>query len=427
MPCTSLVCKDHFIYYADGRPFFYLADTAWELFHRLTLEEARLYLRDRAEKGFTVIQAVAVAEAGGTTVENANGHLPFSHLPDLTPCEAYFSHVDQIIDEAEQAGLYIALLPSWGKYWRSGSPDRIFTPENAYPYALFLGKRYRHKPVIWMLGGDSGLYNDHDYAVTDAFARGLREGDGGAHLITFHPIGPGSSVPLLNDRPWLDFHTCQSSHAARDHFNGVFIQEGWRARPPRPILDAEPRYEQIPVGFYNKDATPARRFDDFDARQAAYFSVFSGACGHTYGNNNIWQMYAPGREGIIGANIPWYEAIHHPGARQMGYLRKLMEKCDFTALEDASHLLFDAPVSGGERCLARIHREKKCALIYSPYGRPFGFDCSWVGARGFRQVWFSCKYGASYPHSTLYLGAYQTFAPPTQGRGEDWVLQIFAD
>jgi hypothetical protein len=59
-----------FIVRADGAPFFYLGDTAWELFHRLTMAEAELYLRDRAAKGFTVIQAVALAELDGLRTPN---------------------------------------------------------------------------------------------------------------------------------------------------------------------------------------------------------------------------------------------------------------------------------------------------------------------------------------------------------------------
>jgi len=54
--------NQRFLVYEDGRPFFYLGDTAWKLFHRLTREEADRYLENRAKKGFTVIQAVAIAE-----------------------------------------------------------------------------------------------------------------------------------------------------------------------------------------------------------------------------------------------------------------------------------------------------------------------------------------------------------------------------
>ena len=57
-------------------PFFYLGDTAWELFHRMTREEIEWYFDDRAAKGFTVIQAVALAEYGGLTEPNVYGRVP---------------------------------------------------------------------------------------------------------------------------------------------------------------------------------------------------------------------------------------------------------------------------------------------------------------------------------------------------------------
>jgi hypothetical protein len=52
-----------FLVTTAGRPLFWLGDTAWELFHRLDREQATRYLEDRARKGFTVIQAVALAPA----------------------------------------------------------------------------------------------------------------------------------------------------------------------------------------------------------------------------------------------------------------------------------------------------------------------------------------------------------------------------
>src|SRR6188472_2788845 len=62
-----------FLVTADGQPFFWLGDTAWELFHRQTREDAERYLRDRAERRFTVIQAVALAEFDGLGTPNAYG------------------------------------------------------------------------------------------------------------------------------------------------------------------------------------------------------------------------------------------------------------------------------------------------------------------------------------------------------------------
>lgn len=420
----KLIANGHFLYHDDGKPFFYLADTAWEMIHRLNLEETKIFLADRASKGFTAIQTVLISELNGLTEPNANGDLPFKNGK---PVEAYFRHVDAVLDEAEKLGLFFALLPSWGCYWQEENPNRILMPENAADYGRFLGKRYHDRNIIWVLGGDRIPQAESDYATIRALAKGIREGDKGRHLMTFHPIGPADSSEFLHNEEWLDFNMCQSSHAARDHFNGAFIRRDWSLQPVKPVLDGEPRYERIIVGFYNQGANPADCFDDFDTRQAAYFAVFSGACGHTYGNNNIWQMYDSSRKSVLGANIPWYEAIHHPGARQVGYLRKLMEENDFTHLEDASDRLFDAPAVGGERVLARISSDYKQMLVYSPYGKRFGADCTWAKGCPLKQSWFNCAYGVTTHLHTSATGSLQTFIPPTEGRGCDWVLILEAE
>lgn len=98
----------------DGKPFFWLCDTAWELFHRLTREEAEKYLGERARQKFTVIQAVVLAEMDGLQTPNAYNEIPLEDNDPAKPRESYFQHVDFIIDKAAELGLYIALLPTWG-------------------------------------------------------------------------------------------------------------------------------------------------------------------------------------------------------------------------------------------------------------------------------------------------------------------------
>jgi hypothetical protein len=108
----------HFLVRENGRPFFYLGDTAWELFRRLNREEAELYLKDRAAKGFTVIQAVALAELDGHSDPNPYGHLPLVDLdptrPDVKegPENDYWDHVDFIVNKANELGLTIGFLPT---------------------------------------------------------------------------------------------------------------------------------------------------------------------------------------------------------------------------------------------------------------------------------------------------------------------------
>jgi hypothetical protein len=416
------VADNHrYLQYDDGTPFFYLGDTAWELFHRLNREEAMRYLANRASKGFTVIQAVVLSELGGLEVPNAYGDLPLAGKDPAKPDEAYFRHVDFILGQAEKVGLVIGMLPTWGKYWVRGD-STIFTPENARKYGVFLGTRYKDRPIIWILGGDQTITCEEDRAILDALAAGLKQGDGGTHLITFHPRGPGLSSLHLHTAPWLDFNMSQSSHAARDHDNGLYAEHDYALDPPKPTVDGEPRYEQIPVGFYLRGSNDALRFDDYDVRQAAWWSVLAGACGHTYGNNNIWQMWQPGRVPVIGANIAWEEALDHPGAFQMGHLRRFMESLPFSRLVPDQRMILNGPATGGAKIRAARASDRSFAVIYSPRGEAFTIDKSVVKATRIQESWFDPRYGVTYPIMTTDHWGIQTYTPPSSGRGSDWVL-----
>ena len=420
----------------DGKPFFYLGDTAWELFHRLNREEATLYLTNRANKGFTVIQAVVLPQLGGA---NSYGDVPLLNSDPTKPNEAYFRHVDFIVNKAEELGLYIGMLPTWGSNW--ASDKGVFNPANAKHYGRFLGARYKAAPVIWILGGDRSITNDAERVIIDSMAAGLAEGDGGNHLKTFHPIGPGLSSIKLNDAPWLDFNMFQSSHASRDHDNGLYVENDYALTPAKPTLDGEPRYEAIPVGFYLRNASGIDRFDDYDVRQAAYWSLLAGACGHTYGNNNVWQMYKPtatrgvgdpnrlrdlfgGPGGVIGANIPWQEALDHPGAFQMRHVRRLFESLPFTKLVPDQSLILNGPVTGGAKIRAARANDGSFALIYTPRGESFTLNKHVIKSDRLNEYWFDPRYGVAYFNKTQDTWGIQTYTSPTNGRGNDWVLVL---
>jgi hypothetical protein len=413
-----------FLQRADGAPFFYLGDTAWQLFHRLALAESTHYLANRAAKGFTVIQAVALAELGGLDVPNANGDLPLLDRDPTRPNEAYFRHVDAVVAAANQLGLVMGLLPTWGSYWKSTGFNAapIFTPESARVYGRFLGERYRESDLIWILGGDRNATGEGERAIIRAMAQGLSEGDSGVHLKTYHPIGPGRSAEIFPDEEWLDFHMCQTSHGSHDHDNGLLIEADYLLDPPKPTLDGEPRYETIPVGFYFQNHNRYDRFDAFDVRQAAYWALLAGACGHTYGNNNVWQMWTPDRAPVIFADIPWQEAIDHPGAFQMGLLRRIFEQYDYQQLQPAPALLVDGPRFGGAKIRAALAQDGSFAFIYSPQGAPFTVARSQLKAAKVAEIWFDPRYGSTHQIHVGDGGTFQTYTPPTSGRGNDWLL-----
>jgi hypothetical protein len=411
-----------YLEYEDGKPFFYLGDTAWELFHRLNREEADRYLTNRAAKGFTVIQAVVLAQLNGLTDPNPYGAVPLVDKDPVRPNEAYFKHVDYIVGKANETGLFIGMLPTWGSYWKVGSG--IFNAENAQVYGRFLGRRYKDKSIIWILGGDENIRNDTERATIEAMARGLRDGDGGTHLITYHPRGPGLSSDYFHWADWLDFNMFQSSHAARDHDNGLFTEHDYVLEPVKPTLDGEPRYEMLSVGFYNANEARNVRFDAYDVRQAAYWSLLAGACGHTYGHSSIWQMWQPGRTAILWANVPWYESLDHPGAFQMGLIRKLFESRPFSKLQPAPSIIVDGPDRRGAKVRAALAFDGSFAFIYSPRGEPFMVSMKAIRGVRVNATWFDPRYGIAEPLHTSDNVGFQTFVPPTSGRGCDWVLVL---
>lgn len=411
----------------DGSPFFYLADTAWELFHRLNREEAERYLTNRAQKGFTVIQAVVLAELDGLNTPNPYGHTPLHDNDPTRPNEAYFEHVDFIVQKAAELGLVTGMLPTWGDKWQAkgGKGPVVFDAENGRSFGEFLGQRYKGQPLIWILGGDRNIETEDEHALMAAMAQGLRAGDDGEHLITFHPRGPGRSSDYFHHEDWLDFNMCQTSHAAHDFDNGLFIDHDYALEPAKPTLDGEPRYETIPVGFYLKEVARNDRFDDTDVREAAYWALLAGACGHTYGNANIWQMWQPGRESVLGASIPWDEAMDHPGAFQMGLVRRLLESRPFHTLEPAQWMVLDGAQQGPAKIRAARASDGSFALIYSPRGEPFSIDVSAAIPCGqVTATWFDPRYGISSTTYSSSLAAILTFTPPTSGRGQDWVLVL---
>jgi len=418
-----------------GEPFFWLGDTAWELFHRATREDADRYLEDRASKGFTVIQAVALAEFDGLHTPNAYGFRPLVDddpaRPDVRdgPDNDYWDHVDYIVDKANALGLYVGFLPTWGDKWNKkwGVGPVVFTPENAEAYGEWLGRRYRDEALIWILGGDRPIENDQHRAIVSALAHGLRAGDGGAHLITFHPMGGHGSSEWFHDDDWLDFNMRQNGHDAEYTAAYAATIDDYRREPTKPVLDGEPLYEGHPVSFR---AAEHGHSVTADVRRPLYWDLFSGAFGHTYGHHSIWQMWQPGREPINDPLMPWYDAINQPGGMQMRYGRRLIESRPFlTRIPDDSIIVPDrvttsVPGAGRYRFKATRDRDGTYAMVYAPVGRAFTVHMDVIAGSRVRAWWFNPRNGAAREIGTFMNDGERTFLPPNLGEMLDWVLVL---
>lgn len=433
--------NQRFLVTSDGKPFFWLGDTAWELFHRLNREEADRYLKNRADKGFTVIQAVALAELDGLNDPNPYGHRPLLEndptRPDVKsgPNDDYWDHVDYIVKKAASLNLYIGFLPTWGdkynKKWGLG--PEVLTPQNAEIYGEWLGKRYKDATnIIWILGGDRPLDSETHKEVNRALARGLRKGDGGAHLLTFHPTGGHGSSEHLHDDEWLSFNMRQNGHVVE--FTGRYdkTRADYDRTPVKPVLDGEPIYEDHPVSFKAKELGHSVATD---VRRPLYWDLFTGAFGHTYGHHSVWQMWQPGRKPVNNPLMSWSEALDQPGAAQMQHGRRLIESRPFlTRIPDDSLLVthkpdgVDIPTAipgaGLKRFVATRDSEGSYAMIYAPTGRKFKVDLTKLSGEKLRAWWFNPRDGKAMLIGEWAKTSEREFITPTPGEDLDWVLVI---
>jgi hypothetical protein len=414
-----------FLVHENGKPFYWLGDTAWELFHRLNREEAEKYLKNRAEKGYTVIQAVALAELQGLKDPNPYWEVPLKDLDPTKPNEAYFQHVDWIVDKAAELGLYIAMLPTWGDKldkasWGDG--PEIFNADNAKVYGKFIGNRYKdRKNIIWVLMGDRNPRNEKDVAVWRAMAAGITEGVGGADkaLMTAHPqpmaTADGGSGKWFHNDDWFDFNMFQTGHCRENNVSDR-IQVAYNRTPIKPTIDGEPLYEDHPVCFNERDLGKS---SPYDTRNFAYWAVFAGAFGNTYGCHDVWQMYAPNRKSINGASIPWYDAINLPAAGQMQYVRKLIEARPMLDRVPDQTLITEQ-YSNHDRIQAT--RGKDYAFIYTTKGKEITVNMGKISGAQVVAYWYNPRDGKAKDIGKFENKGTQKFKPDTEGYGQDWVL-----
>jgi hypothetical protein len=426
----KVTADGHSLQYEDGTPFFWLGDTGWELFHRLTKEEISKYLENRRKKGFDVIQAVILAEFDGLRKPNQYGEVPLINLDPTKPNEKYFELVDYTVQLALQKNMFMGLLPTWGdkvtKLWGEGPV--VFNENNSYIYGKWLGNRYKDYPnIIWILGGDRPPITDSvDYRpVWRAMAKGISDGANGKAIFTFHTWGGHSTSEYIHNEDWLSINTMQSGHGSgHDVPVWKMIEHDYNLKPAKPTLDDEPNYEDHPVNPWPKWNPANGYFRAYDVRKQTYRSVFSGACGVTYGHHAMWQFFSPREDTINHADRYWTEAIDRPGAFQVGYLRKLIESRSVLNRIPDQSLIVQGQGKKGEYSTAFRDSNNKYAMIYLPAGRKIAVNTSFVKTSQIKISWFNPKNSKIEKEAVLKKQNIMNFIPPSTGVGNDWVLII---
>ena len=382
--------NQRFLQHENGKPFFLLGETAWLMPERLNREEVQYYLGRCHQAAYNMVQVQVI---NGVPAYNAYGQRSSTEdwqIPTDKDTYGYWNHMDYIISQAEQQGIYIGMVCIWGGLVKAG----LLNTDQARKYGTFLAERYKERPnIIWIIGGD--IQGDIKPEVWETLATTIKSIDQN-HLMTYHPRGRYTSAHWWSQAEWLDFHTFQSGHRRygqrmsdktypipdnTEEDNWMYVDSTWAYKPIKPVIDDEPIYEGIPKGLHDPNEG---LWQASDVRRYASWSVFAGSCGHTYGHNAIMQFYKPGYPSAYFNKKLWYDALNDPGFSQMQHLKHLILRFPyFERVPDQSIILDNG--TQYDRLIAT--RGNDYLLVYNYTSRDMTIDLRKISGER-KHVWW---------------------------------------
>jgi len=437
MPLLKVSANKRYFVTADSKPFFWLGDTGWLLFVKMTREETIQYLDKRQAQGYNVIQVMVLHSLGNAVNRYGDSALVDQDIaqPNLTPGADvndttqydFWDHVDFVIKEAAKRNIYMALVPLWG----SNVKSKKVTTAGATVYAKFLADRYKaYSNIIWLNGGD--IPGNEGMEIWKAIGTAIKKNDT-RHLVTYHPRGRYSSSEWFHQEPWLDFNMFQSGHRnyaqdtsskEKNHFgedNWRYVQADYKLLPVKPTIDGEPSYENIPYGLHD---SLQPRWKDADLRRYAYWSVLAGGAGFTYGENAIMQFHRIDEgAGSFGVTMNWQEGLEAPGAAQMQYLKQLMLSKSWDDRSPAQEVILDN--TGDKHNYTLATKGRKYILAYTYTGRSIKIKLGTTQGKKITASWYDPRTGKYSTEGTYDNRGIKEFDPPgDEQEGNDWVLVL---
>ncbi len=373
-------------YFIDqkGAPVFWLGSTQWQLFREYSLEDARTILEKSKEKGFAFVQVMLLGVGDGAK-NNIHLEKPWINNNPLTPNEAYFKNVDAVVQIAREQNVVISMTMFHQRY------RKYITIQNARAWAKWIAQRYKSVPtIVWSMTPEA---RPDFVPILRELAAGLREGDGGAHLITFKPDPAPYSSSFIHGEEWLDFDSMQTWKSVELIY--PMITKDYNLKPTKPVLMAEGAYEAgTEYGF---DVTPLW------IRRQAYYSYLAGAS-HTYGHNDSWRVLPT-----------WKKALDAPGAVQLGLLRKIFldRKEWWRLVPDQSVFATGGITSGQILNLAARHEGGEWIMVYLGAKASFSIDLSKLAkGRATTAFWLDPRNADRRPIEQLSNSGTQAFETP---------------
>lgn len=321
-----------YLEHADGTPFFWLADTWWmALSKRLGWPgDFRELVADRVDKNFSVVQFVAGLFPDMPAFDErglGDGGFPWQEdFARINP--RFFDMADLRVHYLVEQGLLPCVLACWGYYlpWLG--------VEKMKQHWRYLIARWGAYPAVWCLAGEGAmpyyLSEDKDgdrkrlVEGWSELAAYVRKVDPYGHPLTAHPSR--SAREVVNDDALINFDMLQTGHGDRQSLANTLrsVEASYGAEHRMPVLNGEVCYEGI--GEACRQEVQRLMF---------WVCMLSGACGHSYGANGIWQVnrpgapYGPSPHGRSWGDTPWREAMQWPGSGQVGLAKRFLERYEW--------------------------------------------------------------------------------------------------
>ncbi len=420
------------IEHADGTPFFWLGDTWWMgLCKRWSWpDDFKLMTADRVAKGFTVIQIVAglypdmppFDERGA----NEAGFPWEKDFPRINP--AYFDMADLRIQWLARSGLVPCIVSCWGYFLPLMGVGKM------KQHLRNMIARWGAYQVIWCLAGEATMPyylsknpEQDRQAQMDGWTevgQYVRQVDPYHRLVTIHPTQVGRDQ--VKDESVLDINMLQTGHGGYGSISNtiVSVTRERSRQPAMSVLVGEVSYE----GILHESTAEVQRL-------VFWASMLSGAAGHTYGGNGIWQVNT--RQKPFGASpwggtwgtIPWEEVYRLPGSTQLGLAKGLLQRYAWWRFEP--HPEWVKPAGGPQNLnapfAAGIPGEVRVIYFYYPtYPKPAEQNQVLNIEPGIRYKAFFWRPrdGEEYDLGIIKPDTSGTWEIPIQPTLEDWVVVI---
>ena len=435
LPKVRVSDNNRFLVTGDDTPLIWVGDTLWN-WYKLRPLELDDYMDKRVAQGFTVIQT-QVAALGRS---NYNGDYCFggSDHKDITdPLEPFWQYSDEWIAKIENRGLYAAVGLSWiVNYWNSHGS--AYSTTDLYNYGKWVGNRYKDRNNIIWLSINEATTPGSSVAIDkiNAVVNGIRDGDTGNKILTIHPLAGTCTSDDFHSV--VDFNSWQTARflaptqlpfaasarpqkdVPRDFTVWEAITDDYNRSPVKPVIDLEAWYEG---GLNDMDYGGSAGqvvATAWHCRRRAYFTVFAGAFGHTYGAWGLWNV-----------DPNWRDVLDYPGGYHMGHLKDLLSLASRPFLKlvpDQSLITSGQSSSYDSHKQAARASDGSYAYIYSSNGSNFSVDLTRLGSDGekIKAQWFNPRtgdyQGAGGPYDRI---TSQSFDPPgSPSSGNDWILTM---